>query len=110
LLNQFPYSKHSVYSPPVDVAPNGVQIPVPSSGGTVAFNFNNIDKNLQLALPIQINITCAGSNPCFNAPAPPAPPAPTPPAPAPTPPAPPNPVTPTQVYVSTNPHSIEASV
>lgn len=63
----------------------------------VAFKFDNIDKNLQLAFPIQINITCTGSKPCFTTPAPPAP---TPPAPPPTPPAPPNPFTPTQVYVN----------
>lgn len=97
-LNKYPYAKPAVYSPPVDAAANGLSLVVPSSGGGVAFTFDNIDMNLQLALPIQINITCTGSTPCFVTPAPPAPPKPTPPAPPPSPPAPPNPATPTQVY------------
>ena len=42
----------------------------------VAFNFHNIDRNLQLALPMTINITCTGSSACFSGPAPPAPPPP----------------------------------
>jgi hypothetical protein len=72
-LHDYPYAKPSVYSPPVHVAANGLSVAVPPSGGDVAFNFDNIDKNLQLALPMQINITCTGSTPCFTGPAPPAP-------------------------------------
>jgi len=37
----------------------------------VAFKFHNVDKNIQLELPIQINITCTGAEPCFAGLAPP---------------------------------------
>ena len=65
LLNKYPYSKPAVYSPPVGVAVNGLSIAVPASGGAVAFKFNNVDKNIQIELPLQIKFTCAGSKPCF---------------------------------------------
>jgi len=96
MLNKYPFAKPSVYSPAVVVAAPA-NVAVPASGGDVTFKFDNVDKNLQIALPMQFNVTCAGTKPCFAAPAPPAP---TPPAPPPTPPAPPNPVTPTQVYTA----------
>ena len=80
VLNKYPYGKPSVYSPPVNAAVTGLNVAVPPSGGDVAFTFDNVDKNLQLALPMQINITCSGASACFTAPPPPPPP----PSPPPT--------------------------
>ena len=74
VLNTYPYAKRTVYSPPVGVAATMLNVAVPVSGGDVAFKFDNIDKNIQLELPMQINITCTGVNPCFTGPAPPPPP------------------------------------
>jgi len=75
LLNKYPYNNKQ-YSPPVAVAANGLSIAVPSSGGAVEFKFHNLDKNIQIELPLQISITCAGSSPCFthSTPVPPSPP------------------------------------
>jgi len=75
MLNKYPYAKEHprVYSPAVAVAAHA-NVAVPVSGGNLTFMFDNIDKNIQLELPIQINVTCAGSGPCFTAPAPPPPP------------------------------------
>eukprot|EP00729_Bicosta_minor_P012061 gene12061-11421_t len=76
-VNNYPYSKSggsSAYSPAVNVASKGLSIAVPSSGGGVAFNFHNIDRNIQLELPMTIKITCTGSSACFSGPAPPPPP------------------------------------
>jgi hypothetical protein len=65
------------YSPPVAVTANGLSIAVPSSGGGLVFKFHNVDRNIQLELPLQINITCAGPGSCFSSspPSPPPPPA-----------------------------------
>ena len=63
----------SAYSPPVAAAATGLAIAVPAAGGAVAFEFHNTDKNLQLALPLEINVTCTGAGPCFTAPPPPPP-------------------------------------
>jgi len=68
------HGNDSQYSPSVTAAANGLSIVVPSSGGDVVFKFHNIDRNLQIELPLQINITCAGQSPCFTS-APPSPPA-----------------------------------
>ena len=40
------------------------------------FKFHNLDRNIQIELPLQISITCAGSSPCFthSTPVPPSPP------------------------------------
>ena len=66
----------SEYSPPVVAATNGLSIAVPSTGGGAVFKFQNLDKNVQLALPLQINISRTGSSACFSSP-------PTPPRPSP---------------------------
>jgi beta-galactosidase/beta-glucuronidase len=66
LLNKYPYGHGAPYSPPVGVAVNGLSIAVPASGGAVAFKFHNLDKNIQIELPLQIKFTCAGSKPCFT--------------------------------------------
>ena len=50
------------------MAANGLAITVPSAGGAVAFKFHNIDRNMQIELPLQIKITCTGSKPCFGGP------------------------------------------
>ena len=72
--DEFPYSKsHPNYSQPVVVsAPSAV--PVPRSGGPslLEFYFENNDRNIQLLLPLVVNISCTGG-PCA-APAPPSPP------------------------------------
>lgn len=71
MLNKYPYSKPAVYSPPVNVASSELNIAVPPYNGNVTFEFHNLDRNLQLELPIQINITCAGTRPCLAVPSPP---------------------------------------
>ena len=58
-----------------------------TAGNRLQFGFQNNDRNLQLKLPITVNITCTGvSGACFvpaPAPKPVPPPAPLPPAPPP---------------------------
>eukprot|EP00729_Bicosta_minor_P004193 gene4194-23241_t len=56
LLNQYECS------PAITAASaDGISIAVPPSGAAgVAFKFHNIDKNIQIELPLQINITCVG--------------------------------------------------
>jgi hypothetical protein len=71
MLNKYPYSKPAVYSPPVNVASSELNIAVPPYNGNVTFEFHNLDRNMQLELPIQINITCTGTRPCLAVPSPP---------------------------------------
>jgi hypothetical protein len=66
LLTGYPYEKKGTkYSPPVSVNTQGLSIAIPSSGGAATFKFQNIDKNINLLLPLKISFTCAGSSACF---------------------------------------------
>ena len=64
-FTDYPYNKGSdpdkVYSPPVNVAADKLSITVPKSGEfRVEFDFENVDRNVQLLLPMTVTITCAG--------------------------------------------------
>ena len=76
-----PYSKsHPDYSPPVIVR-ESVSIPVPASANgasRLVLHFDNNDRNIQLLLPLVVNVTCV-RGPCAAPPAPPPPPPPPPP-------------------------------
>ena len=85
MLSGYPYSNTkdpSLYSPPVVVAAKDLAVQVTPSNQEVAFVFHNLCRNVQLLLPIAINISCTG--PCL-APPPPPPPPPVPPPPPPPP-------------------------
>ena len=73
-----PYSKsHPDYSPPVHVR-ESVSIPVPASANgasRLVLHFDNNDRNIQLLLPLVINVTCL-HGPCAAPPPPPPPPPP----------------------------------
>ena len=72
--NDFPYSKsHPNYSNPVPVDVS-VSVPIPLSGPSqrLVIRMDNNDRNLQLLLPLRINVSCSG-RPCVHAPPPPAP-------------------------------------
>ena len=73
--DDYPYSKvHPNYSLPV-IFHADVSEPIPASGTTrLELLFDNNDRNIQLLLPLQINVTCSGG-PCV-APPPTPPPAP----------------------------------
>ena len=73
--NDYPYSKaHPNYSLPVNFHAD-VSEPIPASGTTrLELWFDNNDRNIQLLLPLEINVTCSGG-PCV-APPPTPPPAP----------------------------------
>ena len=65
-FTDYPYNKGSdpdkVYSPPVNVAADKLNITVPESGEfRVEFDFENVDRNVQLLLPMTVDITCAGA-------------------------------------------------
>ena len=72
--DEFPYSKsHPNYSQPVLVsAPSAIQVPSGGPPSQLGFYFENNDRNIQLLLPLVVNISCTGG-PCA-APAPPSPP------------------------------------
>ena len=72
--NDFPYSKsHPNYSTPVPVDVSvSVQIPLSGPSQRLVIRMDNNDRNLQLLLPLRINVTCSGK-PCVHAPPPPAP-------------------------------------
>jgi hypothetical protein len=63
----YPYSKaHPNYSHPVAVnVPVSIQIPAGKSH--LEFDFDNNDRNLQLKLPLRVNISCIGG-PCASYP------------------------------------------
>ena len=90
-LTQYAYSHNeSNYSAPVPVHWSGAsKVPAASAGGgrRLQMAFHNNDRNLQILVPFEVNITCTGADACLvkaNAPKPaPAPPPPAPPTPAP---------------------------
>jgi hypothetical protein len=72
-LTDYPYSANrSGYSPPIPVVLGGLSIVVPSAGAAshVALEFYNNDRNVQLALPLAINLTCADGASCCSSAAP----------------------------------------
>ena len=62
---EYPYSKnHPNYSLPVAVdVPVSVLIPTGIEKARVAFEFDNNDRNIELLLPLRVNISCVGG-PC----------------------------------------------
>lgn len=85
-FTEYSYSLNSSnYSAPVNVHVTGLSIPSSNKHTTrLQFSFDNNDRNLQLLIPIAINVTCKGADACFvPAPAPPSPTPPLPPAPLP---------------------------
>ena len=82
MLSGYPYTNTkdpSLYSPPVVVAALDLAVHVTPSNQAVAIVFRNLCRNVQLLLPITVNISCTG--PCLAPPIPPPPPAPPPPPP-----------------------------
>ena len=74
-LTDYAYSDNrSNYSKPVPVRAAGLSIKVPSTGDSrLEIRFDNNDRNVQLLLPIQVNVTCSGgpcvfTPPCFTPP------------------------------------------
>jgi hypothetical protein len=66
-FTDYPYNKGTdpdkVYSPPVNVTADKLSITVPKSGvSRIEFDFENVDRNVQLLLPMTITITCAGGS------------------------------------------------
>jgi hypothetical protein len=66
-FTDYPYNKGSdpdkVYSPPVHVTADKLDITVPKSGvSRIEFDFENVVRNVQLLLPMTITITCAGGS------------------------------------------------
>jgi hypothetical protein len=61
-LSNYTYTaNHSGYSPPVVIRLTNLMIAVPSGATSrIEINFNNNDRNVQLALPLQFNISCSG--------------------------------------------------
>jgi hypothetical protein len=90
-LTEYSYSQNeSNYSVPVPAHWAGTaKIPAASAGGgrRLQLVFTNNDRNLQIAVPFTVNVTCSGVSECFVAAPkpkpPPPPPPPAPPAPAP---------------------------
>jgi hypothetical protein len=83
----YSYSQNnSNYSLPVSVHVTGLSIPA-SAGfkSRLMLGFSNNDRNLQLLIPMSVNVTCSGVDQCF---------VPVPPPPAPLPPLPPAPIPP----------------
>jgi hypothetical protein len=74
LYNDYPYShSHPNYSKPIAVnVPLSIKVPA-ANKARIELDFDNNDRNIQLLLPLKVNVTCTGG-PCN------APPAPTPPA------------------------------
>jgi hypothetical protein len=72
LYNDYPYSQsHPNYSQPIAVnVPLSIKVPA-ADKARIEFDFDNNDRNMQLLLPLKVNVTCTGG-PCN------APPAPTP--------------------------------
>ena len=71
--DDYPYSKsHPNYSLPVEVSAT-TSINVPSSGplSRLEIKFDNNDRNIQLLLPLVVNISCTGGPCAAPAPAPP---------------------------------------
>ena len=89
LFSSPPYTNYSYsanssnYSEPVVVHATGLAVAASSRFTTrLQIGFTNNDRNLQLLLPLSVNVTCDGADPCFvKVPAPPAPPPPIPPQP-----------------------------
>ena len=84
---EYAYSHNSSnYSKPVFVHAKGLSIRASAiSKSRLQFAFANNDKNLQLLVPLEVNVTCTGVHSCF---------VPTPPPPPPLPPLPPAPIPP----------------
>jgi hypothetical protein len=66
-LTDYPYSKGSdpdkIYSPPISASADKLNITVQSDGElTVEFEFQNNDHNVQLLLPMTVDLTCAGGS------------------------------------------------
>ena len=79
-------ANNSNYSLPVEVHVGGLSISASSKyNSRLQLAFANNDRNLQILIPFQVNITCTGADKCLVDP--PAPPPPLPPLP-PTPPPP----------------------
>ena len=96
-LDDHPYSKsHPAYGTPIKVTKTGVGVAVQANNVDVTLEFANYERNLQLLLPLRINVTCsgavAGSEGCAAPPAPPPPPPPYPPL-----------TTPPEVYFASSP-------
>ena len=64
-FEDYPYSKsHPNYSQPVLVnAPASIKVPSFGPASQLEFHFDNNDRNIQLLLPLVINVTCT-SGPC----------------------------------------------
>ena len=78
MMSGYPYANKkdpSLYSPRVPVEANDLGVQVTPSNQEVFFTFHNLCRNVQLLLPIAINISCTGG-PCLAAPPPPPPPLP----------------------------------
>ena len=82
----YAYSHNSSnYSLPVDVHVTGLAIPASDRfRSRLQIGFSNNDRNLQVLVPIAVNVTCSGAEECFvpvpsPPPLPPLPPAPPPP-------------------------------
>ena len=61
VLDDHNYSKaHPAYGAPIAVHRAGIGAPV-QADRTVALTFANYDRNLQLLLPLSVNITCSGA-------------------------------------------------
>jgi hypothetical protein len=72
LYNDYPYSgSHPNYSKPVAIKVPTLSIKVPTGFQNIEFDFDNNDRNIQLLLPLTVNVTCTGG-PC-NAPPTPSP-------------------------------------
>lgn len=83
----YPYSANaSNYSAPVNVRVSALSIRASDKfTSRLQIGFSNNDRNLQLLVPIPLNVTCVGAADCFvpvpsPPPLPPLPPAPIPPA------------------------------
>jgi hypothetical protein len=66
-LSDYPYNKGSdpdkIYSPPISVSADKLNITIQSTGElTVEFDFQNNDHNVQLLLPMTVDLTCAGGS------------------------------------------------
>ena len=64
-LTEYPYSKSRPnYSEPIAVqAPVSIHIPAALDAARIEFDFENNDRNIQLLLPLSVNISCTG-RPC----------------------------------------------
>jgi hypothetical protein len=91
LLTEYAYSHNkSNYSLPVTAHLSGLSVKTPPANDgyktRFQFGFQNNDRNLQLLIPISMNVTCDGADECFVPASRPTPPPTPPPAPSPLPP------------------------